>query len=150
MSTLVTGIAELTTHDPELGALHDAALVVEDGSVAWVGRAADAPEADQRVDVGGRAVIPGFVDSHSHLVFAGDRAFVKDAAGTWHDTAAAASSPSTDVRTAFGALIHAAAVSRRGATYTFRVPARAALALVGVAVARRKPRTVAEEVSPPA
>jgi hypothetical protein len=65
------------------------------------------------------------------VVFAGDRAFVKDAAGTWHDTSAAASSPSTDVRTAFGALTDAATVSRRGATYSFRVPARAALALVG-------------------
>jgi hypothetical protein len=65
------------------------------------------------------------------VVFAGDRAFVKDTAGRWHDTSAAASSPSTDVRTAFGALTDAAAVSRRGTTYKFRVPARAALALVG-------------------
>jgi hypothetical protein len=65
------------------------------------------------------------------VVFAGNRAFVKDAAGTWHDTSAAASSPSTDVRTAFGALTKAAAVSRHGTTYTFRVPAHAALALVG-------------------
>ena len=52
----------------------DAALVVEGGQVAWVGPAADAPAADERVDAGGRAVLPGFVDSHSHLVFAGDRA----------------------------------------------------------------------------
>jgi hypothetical protein len=65
------------------------------------------------------------------VVFAGDRAFVKDAAGAWHDTSAAASSPSTDVRTAFGALTEAVAVSRHGTTYSFRVPARAALALVG-------------------
>ena len=47
---------------------------MEHGHVAWVGPAADAPDADDRVDVGGRAVIPGFVDSHAHLVFAGDRA----------------------------------------------------------------------------
>ena len=38
------------------------------------GPAADAPAADEQIDAGGRAVIPGFVDSHSHLVFAGDRA----------------------------------------------------------------------------
>ena len=79
MSTVVTGIGELVTNDPgreggPLGLIRDAALVVEHGHVAWVGPAADAPDADERVDVGGRAVIPGFVDSHAHLVFAGDRA----------------------------------------------------------------------------
>jgi imidazolonepropionase len=78
MSTLVTGIAELVTNttdgpDP-LGIIADAALVVDEGRVAWVGPAAAAPSADRAVDVGGRAVLPGFVDSHSHLVFAGDRA----------------------------------------------------------------------------
>ena len=54
--------------------LHDAALVIERGRVAWVGPARRAPAADASYDVGGRAVVPGFVDSHSHLVFAGDRA----------------------------------------------------------------------------
>ena len=73
MSTLVTGIAELVTNDPSLGVVHDAALVVDDGTVAWVGSAGDAPPADRRTDLGGRAVVPGFVDSHAHLVFAGDR-----------------------------------------------------------------------------
>jgi imidazolonepropionase len=78
MSTLVTGIVELVTNDEALGdgilgLVGEAALVVEDGVVAWVGPAASAPDADARIDVGGRAVIPGFVDSHSHLVFAGDR-----------------------------------------------------------------------------
>jgi imidazolonepropionase len=78
MSVLVTGIAELVTNDPALGPgllgiVTDAALVVDDGMVAWVGPAADAPAADERVDVDGRAVLPGFVDSHSHLVFAGER-----------------------------------------------------------------------------
>lgn len=77
-STLVTGIAELVTHDASLGdgplgIVTDAALVVDAGRVAWVGPAAQAPDADARVDVEGRAVVPGFVDSHSHLVFAGDR-----------------------------------------------------------------------------
>jgi imidazolonepropionase len=78
MSTLVTGIAELTTNDPELGSgplgiVADAALVVDDDLVAWVGPAAAAPAADARIDLDGRAVVPGFVDSHTHLVFAGDR-----------------------------------------------------------------------------
>jgi imidazolonepropionase len=73
-SLLVTGIGELSTLDPELGLLHDAALVVDGGRVAWVGPARQAPAADESHDVDGRAVVPGFVDSHSHLVFAGDRA----------------------------------------------------------------------------
>ena len=80
-STLITGIGELATNDPErsgaedvLGLVTDAAVVVEGSRIAWVGRAADAPAADVQVDAGGRAVVPGFVDSHSHLVFAGDRA----------------------------------------------------------------------------
>jgi imidazolonepropionase len=72
-TTLIDGIGLLYTGDPDREELADAALVMADGLVAWVGPAADAPDADERVDVGGRGVIPGFVDSHSHLVFAGDR-----------------------------------------------------------------------------
>jgi imidazolonepropionase len=77
VSTVVTGIGELVTNEPGEGLpglVRDAAVVAEDGRVAWVGPAAHAPAADRRVDVGGRAVLPGFVDSHAHLVFAGDRA----------------------------------------------------------------------------
>ena len=77
-TTLLTGIGELVTNDPAaddlLGIVRDAAVVVDGAKVAWTGPAAEAPDADERVDLGGRAVIPGFVDSHSHLVFAGDRA----------------------------------------------------------------------------
>ena len=77
-SLLLTGIGSLVTNDPArgdlLGEIHDAALVIEGSKVAWVGSQRDAPAADSSLDVGGRAVIPGFVDSHSHLVFAGDRA----------------------------------------------------------------------------
>ena len=77
-ATVITGIGELVTNDPErdglLGILRDAAVVVEGDRVAWVGPATEAPAADAAVDAGGRAVLPGFVDSHSHLVFAGDRA----------------------------------------------------------------------------
>jgi imidazolonepropionase len=78
-ATLITGIGELVTNDVSLGdgsplgILRDAALVIEGERVAWVGKAAGAPAADERVDVGGRAVVPGFVDSHTHLVFAGER-----------------------------------------------------------------------------
>jgi imidazolonepropionase len=54
-------------------ALSHAALVIDDGRVAWTGPAAGAPAADQMIDAGGRAVLPGFVDSHAHLVFAGER-----------------------------------------------------------------------------
>jgi len=76
-SVLVSGIRELVTNDPrhgsELGILRDAAVIVEHGRIAWVGQAERAPAADREHDLGGRAVVPGFVDSHSHLVFAGDR-----------------------------------------------------------------------------
>ncbi len=71
-TTVITGIGELTTHAHERP-LTDAAVVVDGSTIAWVGAAAEAPAADQHVDAGGRAVVPGFVDSHSHLVFAGDR-----------------------------------------------------------------------------
>ncbi|MGV2985711.1 imidazolonepropionase [Microbacterium sp. AGC85] len=73
MSTLITNIGELTTNADD-GTLHAAAVLLEDGRVAWVGRAVDAPAAAEIVDAAGRAVIPGFVDSHSHIVFGGDRA----------------------------------------------------------------------------
>ena len=72
-STLVTNIGELVTNG-EPAIIRDAALVLQGANVAWVGGAAEAPAADSMVDVAGRAVIPGFVDSHSHLVFGGDRA----------------------------------------------------------------------------
>jgi imidazolonepropionase len=76
-SILITGIGELVTCDgtgeDQLGIRSGTALVAADDLIAWLGPAAQAPAADRRIDVGGRALIPGFVDSHSHLVFAGDR-----------------------------------------------------------------------------
>ncbi|WP_406307958.1 imidazolonepropionase [Streptomyces griseoaurantiacus] len=78
-STVITNIATLITNDPSLsdtdplGTVRNAAVVLEGDRVAWTGEASKAPATDKRVDAGGRAVIPGFVDSHSHLVFAGDR-----------------------------------------------------------------------------
>ena len=83
VSVLITNIGELVTNAPRdavsvaspgsFAAIADAAVVLDAGLVAWVGPAADAPAADGRVDAGGRAVLPGFVDSHTHLVFAGER-----------------------------------------------------------------------------
>ncbi len=72
MSTLFTGISELRTVS-DVGTLNDAALVVTDGTISWVGPADKAPAADDAVDLGGRAVLPGWVDSHTHMIFDGDR-----------------------------------------------------------------------------
>jgi imidazolonepropionase len=79
MTVLYTDIGELVTNDPvqdgggPLGIISDAAIVVDGAHIAWVGSRADAPDADVQVRWDGAAVIPGFVDSHAHLVFAGDR-----------------------------------------------------------------------------
>ena len=74
VATVISGIAELITNDSEHDApLRDAAVVVEGDRIVWVGPAAAAPAADVRVDAAGRALLPGWVDAHTHLVFAGDR-----------------------------------------------------------------------------
>lgn len=72
-SLLITGIGSLVTWDDEQPVRRDAALVVDDGRVAWVGSSAVTPVADERLDAQGGTVLPGFVDSHTHLVFGGDR-----------------------------------------------------------------------------
>jgi imidazolonepropionase len=78
--TLVDNIGLLVTNDSSfdgtpLGILRDAAFLFENGTVTWVGESKSAPRADvpNRIDALGRCVIPGFVDSHTHLIFAGDR-----------------------------------------------------------------------------
>ncbi len=79
MSSLaISGISELTTNDTtigegRLGRRHDAGVVIDDGRVAWVGPSGATPPTDRHLDAAGRAVVPGFVDSHTHLVFAGER-----------------------------------------------------------------------------
>lgn len=75
-SLLLTNIGELNTQDltqSNAGVLKDAAVVLEGERISWIGRAADAPAADSMIDAAGRTVLPGWVDSHNHLVFAGDR-----------------------------------------------------------------------------
>ncbi|MEV1037958.1 imidazolonepropionase [Streptomyces sp. NPDC050204] len=78
-TTAITNIASLVTNDPSLradsplGTIRDAAVVIEGDRIVWTGESSKAPATDNAVDAGGRAMVPGFVDSHSHLVFAGDR-----------------------------------------------------------------------------
>jgi imidazolonepropionase len=79
MSTVISNIGELVTNDPALGEgplglVRDAAVVIDGDRLAWIGPATAAPPADDAYDAAGRAVLPGFVDSHAHLVFAGERA----------------------------------------------------------------------------
>lgn len=127
MSLLITNISELVTNDPAaddlLGVRTDAAVVVTDGVVSWVGSAADAPAADEVFDAQGRAVIPGFVDSHSHLVFAGDRAleFQARMAGESYAaggirTTVAATRAASDDQLAAGVARHVAEMRRQGTT----------------------------------
>ncbi len=73
MSTLIDNIGLLITNESERPERENAALVIDGGMVTWLGDAGSTPDADERIDADGRCVIPGFVDSHSHIVFAGDR-----------------------------------------------------------------------------
>jgi imidazolonepropionase len=128
-SLLVRNIGELVTNDPtlgdgsQLGLLTDAALVVDGGRVAWVGSSSEAPSADEVQDVGGRAVIPGFVDSHSHLVFAGDRSaeFAARMAGTAYSaggirTTVAATRAASDEQLTAHVAKHVEEMRRQGTT----------------------------------
>ena len=92
---LITNIGQLVTNEPgsttmpaspaspaspfsqdvhRLGILTNAAVLITGGVIAWVGSATDAPAAGTVTDAEGACVIPGFVDSHSHIIFGGDRA----------------------------------------------------------------------------
>ncbi|MFT5223477.1 MAG: imidazolonepropionase, partial [Glaciecola sp.] len=77
VSLLIDNIGELVTNDPTfgpgLGIVRHAAVATDEGVITWVGPSGDAPDCDDRLDASGRAVGPGFVDSHAHLVFGGDR-----------------------------------------------------------------------------
>lgn len=111
MTTLLRNIGELVTNDPRwgdrFGILHDAALEWSEGVVTWVGSDSDAQSresnATEVLDAAGRAVIPGFVDSHTHIAFAGERSleFAARMAGTAYraggiNTTVAATRAATD------------------------------------------------------
>jgi len=79
-STLITNIGQLVTNDPthdgtKLGLIKDGALLIEDGVIAWAGPTTDAPthHIKKTIDAEGMCVLPGYVDSHTHMIFAGDR-----------------------------------------------------------------------------
>jgi imidazolonepropionase len=156
-STLVTGIGELVTCDgpasDRLGCREDAALVVQDGRVAWVGDAGQAPATDHRVDVEGRAVLPGFVDSHAHLVFAGDRGeeFAARMAGKPYDgggigvsVAATRAASDDELR---GLLAARVAEMRAQGTTTVEVKSGYGLTVEDEARALRLAREVTEETT---
>ena len=78
MSLAITNIGSLVTNDPTLesgllGEIENACVVIEAGKISWVGPSSSAPATDEKIDAQGMGVIPGFVDSHAHMVFAGDR-----------------------------------------------------------------------------
>lgn len=123
MAILITGIGELTTNDPELGRQRDAAVVFDGSRIAWVGPAARAPAADERFDAGGRAALPGWVDSHTHLVFAGDRTaeFEERMAGRPYQaggiaTTVAATRAASDAELAANLRRHGDEAARQGTT----------------------------------
>ncbi|MFI9553463.1 imidazolonepropionase [Nonomuraea endophytica] len=120
---LIDGIGLLYTGDPAREEIADAAMVVEDGRVVWTGPAAEAPMADEREDAAGRCVIPGFVDSHAHLVFAGDRTAEFDARMSGQPytaggirTTVAATRAATDAELATHAAALLAEMRRQGTT----------------------------------
>ena len=72
-TTLITNLSEVFTADAAQSVIQDAAILMQEGNIAWIGRVSEAPEADTVIDARFRAALPGWVDSHTHLVFAGDR-----------------------------------------------------------------------------
>jgi imidazolonepropionase len=156
MSTVITNIGQLVTFDPtdpDRPIRTNAALVIDEGLVAWVGDAADAPAADTRIDAEGAAVIPGFVDSHSHLVFAGDRVDEFEArmtgrpytAGGIRTTVAATRAASDDDLRA--RLAHLVAQSRAQGTTTLEIKSGYGLSVVDEERAVRLAREVTDETT---
>jgi imidazolonepropionase len=158
-STLLAGICELVTNDPSLGdgsplgVITDASVVVIENEIAWVGPRTSAPAADHRRDLGGRSVIPGFVDSHAHLVFAGDRAteFAARMAGTPYDgggiaTTVAATRSATDDHLRSLLAIRMAEMRAQGTT-TVEIKSGYGLTVVDEVRALRLAREVTEETT---
>lgn len=124
MSTLFTGISELRTVSGH-GTLNDAALIADHGTIAWIGPASQAPAADDQVDLGGRAVLPGWVDSHTHMVFDGDRSAEFEARMSGGSYEAGGIAVTMDATRQAGAdrldklVAERVAAGRRGGTTTF-------------------------------
>ncbi|WP_037365618.1 imidazolonepropionase [Nakamurella lactea] len=121
MSSLVT-VDEESGEGP-LGTVRDGAVVIEDGLIVWVGDAATAPAADDAIDLGGRSMLPGWVDSHSHLVFAGERSaeFTDRMAGRQYSAGGIvatveATRAATDEELLAGVRRHLAEMARGGTT----------------------------------
>lgn len=150
---VVANIGELVTFEPGRPVRHGAAVVVVDGVVQWVGDDADAPPADARVDAAGGAVIPGFVDSHNHLVFAGDRAAEFEArmagrqytAGGIRSTVAATRAASDDeLRARLASLV---AQARAQGTTTLEIKSGYGLTVADEARTLRLAREVTDETT---
>jgi imidazolonepropionase len=156
MSLLIDNIGELVTctgGPDRLGIVRDAAVVVEGDRIAWIGSAREAPAADERIDADGAAVLPGFVDSHAHLVFAGDRAaeFGARMAGEPYTgggirTTVGATRAATDdeLRRAAGRLV---AEARRQGTTTIEIKSGYGLNVADEARSLRIARELSEETT---
>ncbi len=158
-TTCITNIGSLVTNDPAagdgspLGLIENAAVVIDGETVAWVGPAAKAPAADESFDAQGRAVIPGFVDSHSHLVFAGDRTaeFNARMSGLSYSaggirTTVAATRAATDAELEANLLRHLGEARRQGTT-TFETKSGYGLTVDDEARALRIAAAHTEEVT---
>ena len=75
---LLTGIGSIITNDPRVdGAISNGAIAIRSGRITWIGEQNGLPSRYRdlvTLDCGGRAILPGFVDAHTHLVFDGRRA----------------------------------------------------------------------------
>ncbi|MCY0942196.1 imidazolonepropionase [Streptomyces antarcticus] len=158
-TTVITHIGSLVTNDPAvgdgspLGLIRGAAVVIEDDKIAWVGPAGKAPAADETYDAQDRAVIPGFVDSHSHLVFAGDRTaeFNARMSGRGYSaggirTTVAATRAATDAELEANLLRHLHEARRQGTT-TFETKSGYGLTVADEARALRIAAAHTEEVT---
>ena len=150
MSTLVDNIGLLVAAD---GERRDAALVIDDGRIAWIGDQRDSPAADERVDAEDGCVIPGFVDSHAHLMFAGDRTAEfearmsgqKYAAGGIRSTVAATRAASDEQLLANAGRL--AAEMQRGGITTFEIKSGYGLTTADEARALRLAGTLTSETT---
>ncbi|MEV7509380.1 imidazolonepropionase [Streptomyces sp. NPDC089922] len=158
-TTAITNIGSLVTNDPAvgdgspLGLIENAAVVIDGDRIAWVGPTAQAPAADESFDAQGRAVIPGFVDSHSHLVFAGDRTqeFNARMSGRAYSaggirTTVAATRAASDAELEANLVRHLAEARRQGTT-TFETKSGYGLTVADEARALRIAAAHTEEVT---